>query len=64
MEGIAFNLTHEIKRLYIGLTAVINESGLVTMIGSVNAKWEEIFVAAFLDLHIIVVSFIRLIHVK
>jgi hypothetical protein len=43
---------------------VVDESGFVAMISCINAKREEILVAAFLDLHIVLICIIWLIHIE
>jgi hypothetical protein len=64
MECVAFNLTHKVEGFEIRLTAVVDKSRFVAMISSINAKREEILVAAFLDLHIILICIIWLIHIE
>jgi hypothetical protein len=64
MECVTFNFTHKVEGFEIRLAAVVYKSGFVAMISRINAKRKEVFVAAFLDLHVIFIGIIGLVHIE
>jgi len=64
MECVAFNFPHKVEGFEIRLAAVVDKSGFVAMISRINAQRKEVFVAAFLDLHVIFIGIIWLIHIE
>lgn len=64
MQSLTLELTAQVKRLHVCVTAVINESRLVTKEHWVYTKWEELAVISLLNL-LFALFFVRwLIHIE
>ena len=49
MVGLRIDLTSQVKGLHVGLAAVVNKPGFISVEHAVDAKWEELVIVCLLD---------------